>query len=113
LILDKLFQFRFYVPPLIISDMKEYALEIIKKESSDLYKLFQEEELEEIVKNVFVYDGLTTPRQVKKIINTFANNVILTTERIQSKKFSPKLSDKEGKLLIAKISVLQSDFNYF
>lgn len=113
LILDKLFQFRFYVPPLIISDMKEYALEIIKKESSDLYKLFQEEELEEIVKNVFVYDGLTTPRQVKKIINTFANNVILTTERIQSKKISQKLFDKEGKLLIAKISVLQSDFNDF
>ena len=112
-ILDKLFQFRFYVPPLILSDMKDYTLNIIKTESKDLYDMFSDEEIDEIVKKVFMYDGLKTPRQIKKIINTFSNNIILFNERIQAGKISKELFNKTGKLMLAKISVLQSDFNDF
>ena len=82
-ILDKLFQFRFYVPPLILSDMKDYTLKIIKEESRDLYSCFAENELEEIVRKVFIYEELRTARQIKKIINTFSNNIILMKERIK------------------------------
>lgn len=112
-ILDKLFQFRFYIPPLINSDMKDYTLNIIKSESTDLANMFDDEELEEIVKRVFMYGGLKTPRQIKKIINTFSNNMLLFSERISEGKVDSKLLDKNGKLMIAKISVLQSDFNDF
>ena len=112
-ILDKLFQFRFYVPPLIISDMKQYTLDIIKNESNDLYNIFAPEEIDEIVKKVFMYDGVQTPRQIKKIINTFSNNVLLFEGRIRSNKINSNLFNKNGKLMIAKISVLQSDFNDF
>lgn len=112
-ILDKLFQFRFYVPPLILSDMKDYTLDIIKTESKDLYDIFDEKEIDEIVKKVFMYDGLKTPRQIKKIINTFSNNIILFKERVQTGKIAPDLFNKVGKLILAKISVLQSDFNDF
>ena len=112
-ILDKLFQFRFYVPPLILSDMKDYTLKIIKDESSDLYFCFAENELEEIVRKVFIYEELSTARQIKKIINTFSNNIILMKERIKDGKIDSKFFDKDGKLMIAKISVLQSDFNDF
>ena len=113
LILDKLFQFRFYVPPLIISDMKSYTLDIIKNESTDLYNIFDSEEIDEIVKKVFMYNGLQTPRQIKKIINTFSNNILLFKERVESNKINSNLFDKNGKLMLAKISVLQSDFNDF
>lgn len=112
-ILDKLFQFRFYIPPLINSDMKDYTLNIIKNESNDLANMFADEELEEIVKRVFMYGELKTPRQIKKIINTFSNNMLLFSERISDGKVDSKLLDKNGKLMIAKISVLQSDFNDF
>lgn len=112
-ILDKLFQFRFYVPPLILSDMKEYTLKIIKEESKDLHSCFEENELEEIVRKVFIYEELRTARQIKKIINTFSNNIILMKERIEEGRISSNFFDKDGKLMIAKISVLQSDFNDF
>ncbi len=112
-ILDKLFQFRFYVPPLISSDMKDYTLNIIKAKAKDLYKMFAEDEIEEIVKMIFMYDGLKTPRQIKKIINTFANNMLLFTSRVQGGKIDSSLLNKDGKLMIAKLSVLQSDFNDF
>ena len=112
-ILDKLFQFRFYVPPLISSDMKDYTLNIIKAKAKDLYKMFAEDEIEEIVKMIFMYDGLKTPRQIKKIINTFANNMLLFTSRVQGGKIVSSLLNKDGKLMIAKLSVLQSDFNDF
>lgn len=112
-ILDKLFQFRFYVPPLINSDMKDYTLDIIKNESKDLYEMFSNDEIDEIVKRVFMYDGLKTPRQIKKIINTFSNNMLLFTERIHGGKIDSNLLSKNGKFIIAKISVLQSDFNDF
>lgn len=112
-ILDKLFQFRFYVPPLIISDMKQYTLDIIKDESNDLYDIFAPEEIDEIVKKIFMYDGVQTPRQIKKIINTFSNNILLFKERIEKNKINSDLFNKNGKLMIAKISVLQSDFNDF
>lgn len=112
-ILDKLFQFRFYIPPLINSDMKDYTLNIIKNESKDLYKMFNDDEIDEIVKKVFMYDGLKTPRQIKKIINTFSNNMLLFTARVRGGKIDSDLLNKSGKLMIAKISVLQSDFNDF
>lgn len=113
LILDKLFQFRFYVPPLILSDMKEYTLDIIKQESKDLYKMFETDELENIIKKTIVYEGLQTPRQIKKLINIFANNMLLMNERIAASKVSADILDFNGKLMLAKLSVLQSDFNDF
>ena len=94
-------------------NLKDYTLDIIKTESKDLYDMFDEKEIDEIVKKVFMYDGLKTPRQIKKIINTFSNNIILFKERVQTGKIAPDLFNKVGKLMLAKISVLQSDFNDF
>ena len=60
-----------------------------------------------------MYDGIKTTRHIKKIINTFSNNAILFKERVQNGKIAPDLFNKVGKLMLAKISVLQSDFNDF
>ncbi|MDD2409989.1 MAG: P-loop NTPase fold protein [Bacilli bacterium] len=116
LILDKLFQFKFYLPPLIPSDKKDYTLDIIKKEAPDFVNLFEIEGnnyFEEIIKKTIIYDGLETPRQIKKIINVFASNRLIIKERCEFKKTESGLISKDGLFLLGKLSVLQADFNDF
>lgn len=117
MVLDKIFQYKMYLPQLIKYDMRNYALEICKNDCSDFireycndnYKLF-----EEISGKILIHSGVSTPRQVKKIINTFVENVMIAKDREQAGKVREGFAtEKIGLQTIAKISVLQSDYNEF
>ncbi len=117
MVLDKIFQYKMFLPQLIKYDMRNYALEICKIDCIDFvreycnddYKLF-----EEIVGKILVHSNVSTPRQVKKIINTFIGNLMVARDREQAKKVGEKFAtEKAGIQTIAKISVLQSDYNEF
>lgn len=117
MVLDKLFQYKIYLPQLIKYDMRNYAFKIcnddcvdfIKEYCNNDYKLF-----EDIVGKILIHSGVSTPRQVKKIINTFIGNVMIARDREQAEKVGKNFStEKIGLQTIAKISVLQSDYNEF
>ena len=74
LFLDKLFHFRIPLPPIIESDMAQYALELAKQEAKGLVELCGSR-FDEIVTDILIHAEVTTPRQVKKLLNTFANNL--------------------------------------
>lgn len=116
-VLDKLFQYKVYLPQLIKYDMRNYAFEICRSDCVDFikeycnnnYKLF-----EEIVGKILIHSGVSTPRQVKKIINTFIENVMIARDREHVGKVGEGFAtEKTGLQTIAKMSVLQSDYNEF
>lgn len=116
LILDKLFQFKFYLPPLIESDKKDYTLDMIKKEAPGFVNLFEidgNNYFEEIIKKTIIYNGLETPRQIKKIVNIFSSNLLIIKERCKFNRAENNLISKDGLCLLGKLSVLQADFNDF
>lgn len=117
MVLDKLFQYKIYLPQLIKYDMRNYAFKIcnndcvdfIKEYCNNDYKLF-----EDIVGKMLIHSNVSTPRQVKKIINTFIENVMIARDREQAEKVGREFSTEKISLqTIAKISVLQSDYNEF
>lgn len=115
LILDKLFQFKIYLPPLLDFDIQDYALSLAKQEIPDFLKEYCNEELmEKVIRRVLIHPSVSTPRQVKKLLNAFVNNYMIATAREQSGKVEKGLLTSEnGTMQIAKISVLQADFNNF
>ncbi|MCI9038395.1 MAG: hypothetical protein HFJ29_00705 [Clostridia bacterium] len=115
LILDKLFQYKIYIPPLLDFDIKEYAINLVKENIPDFIERYcSMDRIEKVIRKVLIHKNVTTPRQVKKIINIFVNNKILMTNRSQNGKIERDFLDsEESDLQLAKISVLQSDFNDF
>lgn len=113
LFLDKLFQYKIYLPNVIASDLPQYACDLVKQEAPDLYKLVGEEQFDRICKEILIHKGVTTPRQVKKIINTFSNNTLLLLRRENSNALEDIFASKNGLFILAKISVLQADFSEF
>ncbi len=115
LILDKLFQFKVYLPPLLDFDIQDYALSLAKQEIPDFLNEYCNEELmEKVIRRVLIHPSVSTPRQVKKLLNSFVNNYMVAFAREQSGKIEKGLLTSEsGSFQIAKISVLQADFNSF
>ena len=115
LILDKLFQYKIYIPPLLDFDIKEYAVNLVQENIPDFIEEYcTMNRLESVIRKVLIHKNVTTPRQVKKLINTFVNNKILMTNRSKNVKIEKNLLDsEESDLQLAKISVLQADFNDF
>lgn len=117
MVLDKLFQYKIYLPQLIKSDMRNYAFYICREDCSDFIKEFfggNQEVFEEIIGKILIHNNVTTPRQVKKIINTFIENVMVARDREVANRVSDGFaSKKKGLETIAKISVLQADYNGF
>lgn len=117
MVLDKLFQYKIYLPQLIKSDMRNYALNICKQDCDDFKKEYfgkNQDWFEEIVGKILIHNNVSTPRQVKKIINTFIENVMVARDRESAKRVSDGFaSEKKGLETIAKISVLQADYNEF
>ncbi|TKI97083.1 hypothetical protein FC699_08620, partial [Bacillus wiedmannii] len=112
LFLDKLFHFRIPLPPIIESDMAQYALELAKQEAKGLVELCGNR-FDEIVTDILIHTEVTTPRQVKKLLNTFANNLLIAKEReTDGRKLEEKLLTSErGLRYLAKLSVIQADYN--
>lgn len=117
MVLDKLFQYKIYLPQLIKSDMRNYAFHICREDCTDFINEFfdgSQELFEEIAGKILIHNNVSTPRQVKKIINTFIENVMVARDRELAKRVSKGFaSEKKGLETIAKISVLQADYNGF
>ena len=113
LILDKLFAFKFYLPPILPLDLKEYTLDLVNKHMSGFKKNFKEEELEDIIKDIIIYPGIETPRQIKKILNLYSTNFRILLKRKNNQNAEESVLNNEGKKILAVISVLQADFNEF
>lgn len=111
LFLDKLFHFRMSLPPIIESDMVQYASNLANHEAAGLVELC-EGKFEEIV-DILIHAEVTTPRQVKKLLNAFANNLLIAKAREDGgKKLEDKLlTGEQGLKFLAKLSVVQSDYN--
>ena len=114
-VLDKVFQFKIYVPRIPTGNIKEYAINLVKETVPNFIEEYCElPTFERVIRNVLIYKNVTTPRHVKKLINNFINNRILVANRIASGKINASvIEDKNFDLEIAKISVLQSDFDEF
>ena len=115
LILDKLFQFKIYLPPILDFDIQQYACSLAKQEVPDFLNCYCEEQLmQKVIERVLIYPGVTTPRQVKKLLNAFINNMMIASARESSGKIQHGLlTSEDGVYQIAKLSVLQADFNNF
>ena len=112
LILDKLFQFRVYLPPILDFDIQQYAYSLAQQEVPDFISEYcSPSTLKKVVDRVLIYPGVTTPRQVKKLLNSFINNMMIVSARETSGKIQQGLlTSEEGIMQIAKMSVLQADF---
>lgn len=111
LFLDKLFQFKIYMPPLPEYDLKQYSEVIIAEEAPGILEICKNNYKD--IMNILIYPDVKTPRQVKKIINTFMNNILILENRKDKVIDKMQVESYECKMMVAKISVLQSDFNDF
>lgn len=113
LFLEKMFQFKIPLHPMIQIDIRKHAKYIITKQTPDLYSLIGKENLNDVL-DILIHTGVSNPRKLKKIINVFANNILLVKRRELAEKLNKGLlSDNEGIRLVAKLSVLQADFSEF
>lgn len=112
LFLDKLFQFKIYMPPLPEYDIREYTHKLCERECTELINICGEN-FDEIIDEILIHPSVNNPRQVKKILNNFLNNYLIAKKREDIKIEKGLLTDKRGIKVIAKLSVLQCDFNEF
>ena len=117
LLLDKLFQYKVYLPQLLMHDIKKYAVELCRAQLQDFVEDYMNGNwglFEDILRRVLIYNEVETPRQVKKIINTFVSNIMIARGRQNSGTAEKDFTDKSDNLyMFAKLSVLQADFNEF
>ncbi len=109
--LDKLFQFKLILPPLIDMDMKEYAYNLCDKEIPEIFNLCPS--FKTILEEILIHPYVSTPRQIIKIINTFVSNILIVKNRENKKLEVNLITEKNGLNMLAKISVLQADFPEF
>ena len=114
-ILDKVFQFRMYIPRISNGNIKDYAVELANDSVSDFINDYCDSlTLKKIIKNILIYKNVNTPRHAKKLINNFINNKILVESRINSGMVDENsINNDTLDYQIAKLSVLQSDFEEF
>lgn len=115
LILDKLFQYKIYLPPILDFDIQQYAYDLAKQAVPDFLNEYCEERMmQKVIMRILIHPDVTTPRQVKKLLNAFINNLMIVTARESSGKIQKGLLTSEaGIMQIAKLSVLQADYNNF
>ena len=114
-VLDKVFQFKIYMPQVSSKILKQYAIELVEEKIPNFIEEYCEiPAFEDIIKNVLIYKYVTTPRHVKKLLNNFVNNKILISEKIRNEQIDESFVKQEGfDVQIAKLSVLQLDFESF
>ena len=116
-VLDKLFQYKLYLPPIYSDNIKDYAVSICREGLVDFiddYCAGDYNEVERTIRNIIIHPEVETPRQVKKLVNTFVNNQMIGMERERGGKVENGFaSSAQGMHMIAKLSVLQADFKGF
>lgn len=115
LILDKLFQFKIYLPPLLKYDIKQYTIRLVEREIPDFINDYCPQDIfTRVINRIIIHTGVSTPRQVKKLVNAFVSNFLIAREREESGRVEKGLlTGDKGVEQIAIVSVLQADFNYF
>lgn len=113
--LDKLFQYKIYLLPQLDYDIKKYARTLCANNLKDfLVEYCDEKTFMKALDRIIIHFDVTTPRQVKKLVNTFISYMMLAHRREKEGKVPGGFSTKEdGIFTIAKLSVLQADFNEF
>lgn len=100
LILDKLFQFKIYLPPILDFDIQQYAYKLAQQEVPDFISEYcNEAMLKKVIERVLIYPGVTTPRQVKKLLNAFINNLMIVSAREASGRIQPGLLTSENGIM--------------
>ncbi len=114
-LIDKVFDYKVYIPPLMSLDIKNYAVNLVQENIPNFIAEYCPIDIfEDVIRKVLIYKKVTTPRHVKKNINAFVNNKILITNQIKQGKYNEELlNDNELDFKIARLSVLQSDFRDF
>lgn len=114
-VLDKLFQYKIYLMPQLGYDIKKYARSICCEQLKDFFVEYCDEKtFMKALDRVVIHYDVTTPRQVKKLVNTFISNIMLARRRENEDKLPKGFATTEkGVFTIAKLSVLQADYNEF
>ena len=112
-LLEKIFQFKVYVPNISNGSIKDYSVELVKEQVPDFLREYCEiSTFEKIIREVLIYKNVRTPRHAKKIINNFINNKIIISQRVRKGMVDKEYaSSKKFDLELAKISVIQADFH--
>lgn len=117
LLLDKLFQYKVYLPQLLTHDIKNYAQQLCQKQIPDFVKDYMNNDwtlFNDVLRHILIHNEIETPRQVKKIVNAFISNMMIARGRQEAGNTEADFATKKENIyIIAKISVLQSDFNEF
>lgn len=113
--LDKLFQYKIHLSPLLDYDIKKYAEKICHENLKDFFVEYcDEKRFIQVLNRILIYPEVKTPRQVKKLVNTFVSYLMLAIDRERNGKVSKGFATtEEGTNIIAKLSVLQADFSDF
>ena len=113
--LDKLFQYKIYLSPLLDYDIKKYAEKVCHDNLKDFFVEYcDEERFVRVLNRILIYPEVKTPRQVKKLVNAFVSYMMLATDRERNGRVSEGFATSdEGTNIIAKLSVLQADFSDF
>ena len=111
LILNKLFQYKIYMPELIQEDMYEYAKNLIEKGNNKICDLFPNKKiLIDDILPILMYEGVTTPREAKQLINSFITKYNIAIRR---KVIEFENINREDIKKLAVLTVLENDFNEF
>lgn len=117
LLLDKLFQYKVYLPQLLTYDIKKYAQQLCQKQIPDFVRDYMNNDwtlFNDVLRHILIHNEIETPRQVKKIVNAFISNMMIAHGRQEAGNTEADFATKKENIyIIAKISVLQSDFNEF
>lgn len=113
--LDKLFQYKIHLSPLLDFDIKKYAEKLCHENLKDFFVEYcNEEKFVRVLNRILIYPEVKTPRQVKKLVNAFVSYLMLAIDRERNGKVSKGFATSDdGTNIIAKLSVLQADFSDF
>lgn len=111
LIIEKLFQYRVTIPPNIFINLEEYIKKLTMKYIPDVINYCGGKDKFEELLMILIHKNVKTIRQAKKIINQFTINLKLLDSR--KSELSDNILNENGLKVLAKISVLQSDYNDF
>lgn len=113
--LDKLFQYKIYLAPLLDYDIKKYAEDLCRNNLKDIFVEYcDEERFMRVLNRILIYPEVKTPRQVKKLVNTFVSYLMLAVDRERNGRVYKEFATTDkGINIIARLSVLQADFSDF
>ncbi|MCX8075266.1 MAG: P-loop NTPase fold protein [Clostridia bacterium] len=110
LVLNKLFQFKFYLPELIKQDMYEYIIKLLDSNECEvgfINNLFDKYYFTNSILPILIHELIDTPREAKNIINAFVSKYIIAKNRQEEGILDLEQNDIR---MLAKLTVLENDY---